>query len=64
MSFRPYENLPVKRHLDFSEPKKGINAQFLLSRVSAVEEGLTEQETFVDGKLSDIKDKVSCHFFH
>ena len=64
MSFRPYENLPVKRQIDFSETKKGINAHSLLSSVCAVEEGLTEQEALVDSKLTEIKEKVGGYLFY
>ena len=57
MSFRPYDAPSVKRQIDFSEPPK-VNVSGLLHRVSQVEEGLSEHESLVDRKLSNLKDKV------
>ena len=47
----------MKRQIDFSEPPK-VNVSGLLHRVSQVEEGLSENESLVDRKLSNLKDKV------
>ena len=47
----------MKRQIDFSEPPK-VNVSSLLHRVFQVEEGLSENESMVDRKLSSLKDKV------
>ena len=59
VSFRPYDAAPsVKQQIDFTEHPPKVNVSGLLHRVSQVEEGLSENESLVDRKLSHLKDKV------